>query len=317
MNTKRTILVTGGAGFIGSTLLNLLVPKYPQYDFINVDALTSVADLNNIEIADADNYSFIKTDIRDHEGLKVIFTEHNPTDIIHLAAESHVDVSIENPQLFVETNVLGTANLLTLALEHSIDRFLHVSTDEVYGTLTTKEAPWTETSPLLPNSPYSASKASSDCLVRSFHQTYGLNVVISRCSNNYGPRQDLTKFIPNAINKILAGDDIPVYGNGSNIRDWLYVDDHVTALDLLFHEGVAGEVYNVGGGTEESNLMIAKTIAELASRPEAITFVADRKGHDFRYALTGSKLAELGWTPKKDLKTGLRDIFAWYREKLQ
>lgn len=316
MNFKKTILVTGGAGFIGSTLLNHLVIKYPKYTFINIDSLTAVADLNNIEVAESQNYFFAQVDIRDRVSLEEIFKNHEVTDVMHLAAESHVDVSITNPNIFIETNLVGTGNLLSLALKYNINRFLHVSTDEVYGSLSLTDAPFTEASPLLPNSPYSASKAGSDCLVRAFNVTYGLDTIITRCSNNYGPRQDLSKFIPNAICKLLSDESIPVYGDGSNIRDWLFVDDHVTALDLLFHEGKSGEVYNIGGGTEKSNLEVAQMIAELAGLPNAIAFVEDRKGHDFRYAIEDKKIRELGYSPNTPFDTGIQTTFTWYRSKL-
>ena len=315
MENKRTILVTGGAGFIGSTLLNHLVIKYPTYTFINVDSLTAVADLDNIDVSESQNYSFVQVDIRDKVALEEIFKTHGITDIMHLAAESHVDVSITNPNIFVETNLNGTANLLTLALQYNINRFLHVSTDEVYGALSLTDAPFTEDSPVLPNSPYSASKAGSDCLVRAFNVTYGLNTIITRCSNNYGPRQDLSKFIPNAISKLLSDESIPVYGDGSNIRDWLFVDDHVAALDLLFHDGTSGEVYNIGGGTEKSNLEVAHTLTELAESPDAISFVADRKGHDFRYAIEDRKIRDLGYAPTVNFNEGLQKTFQWYQSR--
>lgn len=314
MKYDRKIIVTGGAGFIGSTFLNLSVPKYPNYYFINIDSLTSISNIDNVVVSDSDNYYFNQIDIRDKAALEKVFQEENVTDVINFAAESHVDVSIENPQIFVETNINGTANLLSLAQKHNITRFLQVSTDEVYGALKASDEPWTELSPLQPNSPYSASKAASDCLVRAFHVTYGLNTITTRCSNNYGPRQDSTKFIPNSIKHLLEGKKIPVYGKGENIRDWLYVEDHVQALDLLFHEGESGSIYNIGGGTEKYNYEVATLLAEMAGKKDAIEFVTDRRGHDFRYSLVGKPLNELDWEPKVDFKTGLNLTFEWYKE---
>lgn len=315
MERKKIILVTGGAGFIGSTYLNLMVPKYPDYQFVNLDALTSVASLENVTVSNAPNYQFVRGDIRDKGLLTKLFTEHRFTDVIHFAAETHVDVSIEKPQLFVETNVQGTSNLLSAAMEHGIDRFHHISTDEVYGALGLSDEAFTEDTPLAPNSPYSASKAGSDMLVRAFHKTYGLNTVITRCSNNYGPRQDRTKFIPRAITSLLSGGNIPVYGQGAQIRDWLYVDDHVAAIDLVFHNGEAGHVYNVGGGQELPNIQIAALLAEKMDRSDAIEFVEDRKGHDFRYAINDTKIRTLGYDPQTSLEEGLEKTVAWYRDQ--
>jgi dTDP-glucose 4,6-dehydratase len=312
--TKR-ILVTGGAGFIGSTFLNMLVPKYSEYHFTNLDALTNVADKNNVMVDSAPNYSFIHMDIRNKEKLDELFTKERFTDIIHFAAETHVDVSIKEPNLFIETNLVGTGNLLSCALTHTIDRFLHISTDEVYGALTLTDPAFTEETPLTPNSPYSASKAGSDLLVRAFHKTYGLNTVTTRCSNNYGPRQDITKFIPRAITTLLQGGNIPVYGTGEQMRDWLFVEDHIRALDIAFHEGVRGSVYNIGGGTEKQNIEIAQLLCEMAGRPHAIVFVEDRKGHDFRYAINDTKIQELGYAPQMSLANGLKETFEWYKAR--
>ena len=315
MNTVYTkrILVTGGAGFIGSTLLNILVPKYPEYHFTNLDALTAVSDITNVTVTEEPNYNFIQADIRDRELMDSLFKTHGFTHIIHLAAETHVDVSIEDPNRFLETNVLGTGNLLSASLKYGIQRFLHVSTDEVYGALSETDLPFTEETSLAPNSPYSASKAGSDMLVRAFHKTYGLDVITTRCSNNYGPRQDITKFIPRAITKLLQGEKIPVYGQGAQIRDWLFVEDHVHALDLAFHKGVSGEVYNVGGGTELRNIDIAHTLAKMADRTDALEFVPDRKGHDFRYAIDDRKIQSLGYTPVTPFEDGLKKTFTWYK----
>lgn len=316
MNTVYTkhILVTGGAGFIGSTLLNMLVQKYPEYHFTNLDALTPISDITNVTVTDMPNYSFMQADIRDRELMDSLFKTLGCTHVIHLAAETHVDVSIEDPNRFLETNVLGTGNLLSASLKYGIQRFLHVSTDEVYGALGETDPAFTEETPLAPNSPYSASKASSDMLVRAFNKTYGLDVVTTRCSNNYGPRQDITKFIPRAITKLLCGEKIPVYGQGTQIRDWLFVEDHVHALDLAFHRGISGEIYNVGGGTELRNRDIAQTLAEMANRTDALEFVPDRKGHDFRYSIDDRKIQSLGYTPVTPFAEGLKRTFAWYEE---
>jgi dTDP-glucose 4,6-dehydratase len=312
--TKR-ILVTGGAGFIGSTFLNIMVPRYPEYHFVNLDAMTAVANLDNITVSGSPNYTFMRGDIRDVEILSQIFDTYAITDIIHFAAETHVDVSIEKPQLFIETNVLGTGNLLRAAYDHGVNRFLHISTDEVYGALSLHDPSFTENTPLAPNSPYSASKASADMLVRAFNKTYGLNTVTTRCSNNYGPRQDVTKFIPRAITTLMRGQNIPVYGEGAQIRDWLFVDDHVEGIDIAFHKGAAGEVYNIGGGTEVPNIEIARTIAELSGRPEAIEFVTDRKGHDFRYSIDDTKIRALGYNPQTSLDEGLDHTLKWYTSR--
>ncbi len=313
---ERRIIVTGGAGFIGSNFLNIAVPRYPQYLFVNVDSLTSVADLKNIQVGAASNYLFEQVDIRNKEALQKLFIEHAPTHIIHLAAESHVDASIQNPTLFLETNILGTAHLLALAHEHAVVRFHHVSTDEVYGALTPTEPAFTELSLVKPNNPYSASKAGADHLVQAYHTTFGLNTVITRCSNNYGPRQDLTKFIPRAITTLLKGEPIPVYGKGENIRDWIHVTDHAEAIDTVFHTGKSGEIYNIGTDNEWRNIDIARTLLELLGKTEEqITFVADRPGHDLRYAIDSSKVQKLGWSPKIPFAEGLKKTVAWYTER--
>ncbi len=316
MNTPYTkkILVTGGAGFIGSTFLNLMVPKYPLYHFTNLDALTSVANIDNVTVSHLPNYTFVKGDICDLNLIESLFKEQGFTDIIHFAAETHVDVSIEDPHRFVYTNVIGTSNLLAASLAHKITRFHHISTDEVYGALQATDPAFTETTPIAPNSPHSASKASSDMLVRAFHKTYGLDTVITRCSNNYGPRQDTTKFIPRAIQSLKNGEPIPVYGKGEQVRDWLYVDDHVHAIDLVFHKGASGEIYNVGGGVEKPNIEIATLIAEHYGRPGAIAFVTDRKGHDFRYAIDDRKIRALGYAPQTTFTEGIAKTLAWYQK---
>lgn len=316
MASKRTILVTGGAGFIGSNYLNRIVPKYPDYSFVIVDALTAAGDRKNIEVLREKRVTFVKCDIRNKAALEKVFATHTPTDIIHFAAESHVDVSIKNPNLFIETNVIGTTNLLALAVSHAINRFHHISTDEVYGALSKSDKPRKEMDLLLPRNPYSASKAAAEHMVAAFRNTYGLDTLVTRCSNNYGPRQDRTKMIPLFITNLLAGKSVPLYGKGLNVRDWIYVDDHVDAVDLIFHTGKAGSVYNIGGNEELRNIDVAKMLVRLMS-PNAknpISFVADRLGHDFRYALDISKIKkEFGWKPKVAFKDGIQKTIAFYR----
>src|SRR3989344_1500828 len=316
MEYARKILVTGGAGFIGSNYLNKYVPLYPDYFFINVDMLTYAGRLENIHVSKNSNYIFEKEDIRDIAMLQSVFKKHKPTDIIHFAAETHVDRSIDGPSIFVETNVIGTHNLLILALEHKIQRFLHVSTDEVYGSLAEADKPFNTSSLLSPNSPYSASKAGSDMLVRSYNKTYGLNTIITRCSNNYGPYQDESKLIPKAILNALRGKEIPVYGRGENIRDWIYVEDHIDALDTAFHKGLSGKVYNVGGNSEVRNIEIVKKLLSMLGKNESlIEFVADRKGHDFRYAIDNQEIEkELGWKPKINLEKGLARTVEFFKK---
>ncbi len=311
----KTILVTGGAGFIGSNFLNKFVPKYPDTKFVNVDSLTYAGDLKNLTVGECENYEFKQVDIRDREKLEEIFAKYRPDGVIHFAAESHVDNSIKDPGVFVETNVEGTHNLLSLSKSHGISRFHYVSTDEVYGSLDHNDPAWTENSPLLPRSPYSASKAGGEMLARAYNVTFGLDVTISRCSNNYGPNQNLEKLIPLFITKLLKGEKVPVYGKGENIRDWLYVEDHCDAVDLIFQKGVSGEVYNVGGGHEVSNLEIAKTLIKLTAAFEGqIEYVADRPGHDFRYSLDISKIKkELGWSPKVSFSEGIAKTIEFYK----
>lgn len=317
--TNKIILVTGGAGFIGSAFVNILAPRYPTYTFVVLDALTPVADKRNITVLDRDNVTFVKGNICNARTLKNVFTTHQPTDIVHFAAETHVDVSIENPYLFVETNILGTKQLLAHARAYGINRFHHISTDEVYGSLTLADKPFTEDSPLRPNNPYSASKAAAEHLVRAYHKTFGLDTVITRCSNNYGPRQDATKFMPLFIARFIAGQSVPLYGRGQHIRDWLYVDDHIEALDLVFHKGKSGEVYNIGGNCEVHNRDAARILAQLVGqRKSLITFVADRPGHDLRYALNTKKIEkELGWKPAVSFADGVAKTIAFYKEKPQ
>jgi len=335
---KKTILVTGGAGFIGSNLVNYWVDKYPQYFFINLDKLTYAANLEYVRVAEAQNYRFIQGDICDRVFVEKCFAEHGVTDVIHLAAESHVDNSIEGPEAFIRTNINGTFTLLDVARKAWMDgprafkigfensRFYHVSTDEVYGSLGETGA-FLETTPYAPNSPYSASKASSDMLVRSYQHTYGMKTLISNCSNNYGPHQHNEKLIPTIIRKALGGEPIPIYGAGTNVRDWLFVEDHVRAIDVIFHSGVYGETYNVGGECEKMNLHIAQEICAILDekQPKAsgkyedqITFVSDRPGHDFRYAIDCSKLkSNLDWTQDYNFNQGIAATVDWYLKRRQ
>jgi len=326
MKLDKTILVTGGAGFIGSHLVKRMVTNYPNYHIINLDKLTYCGDLSNLkEISSAENYNFICGDICDTKLLQSIFKEYSPDAIIHLAAESHVDNSIENPNIFVQTNVIGTCNLLNMAIKYGVERFYHISTDEVYGDLSLTDEPFTETTPYQPKSPYSASKASSDHFVRAYGNTYQLNYVISNCSNNYGPNQHHEKLIPTVINSILNNKPIPVYGDGKNIRDWLYVEDHVKAIDVIFHNGVNGETYNIGGDCEKTNIDLIRVICNEIDfikdnnnpSTELIKFVTDRKGHDFRYAINSNKLQkELGWEPETPFILGIKDTINWYIKNL-
>ncbi len=320
------IVVTGGAGFIGSNLLLHSVPRYPDYLIVNVDCLTYAGNLLNLTaIEGAENYVFERIDIRDLPALTVCFETYRPTGVIHLAAESHVDRSIIGPSAFIETNIIGTFNLLELARarmdEYSDFRFHHVSTDEVFGSLG-ETGYFTEDTPYHPNSPYSASKAASDHLVRSYFTTYGLNTVTTNCSNNYGPYQFPEKLIPLMIRNARDGLPLPVYGDGKNIRDWLYVEDHCRALDIAFHRGQSGETYNVGGHNEIDNITLVEKICDTMDemlgggpRRELITFVKDRPGHDRRYAIDASRInEELGWKPSHSFDEGLRETIAWYLE---
>jgi len=314
---NERILVTGGAGFIGSNYLNAFVPRRSETLFVNVDCLTYAGNLKNIAVAEASNYRFYKVDIRDCDALEKVFAEHAPTGVIHFAAESHVDISIENPSIFVETNIVGTHNLLAVSRAHGLKRFHQISTDEVYGSLGKDAPPFTTHSPIAPNSPYSASKAAADLLVHSYHRTFGLDTVISRSSNNYGPNQDSSKIIPKFIANLLAGEKVSLYAKGENIRDWLYVEDHVEAIDLIFRKGTSGAVYNIGGGEELSNIELTRQLLALTGRDESfIQEVADRPGHDFRYASdSGELFRELEWKPRHSFADGIRTTFEWYRER--
>jgi len=319
---KKCMLITGGAGFIGSNLLLYLVQAYPETLFVNVDCLTYAGNLTNLtSVEKAPNYRFERIDICDFDALADCFKQYNPTGLIHLAAESHVDRSITGPSAFVQTNITGTFNLLELARQR-IDsgfRFHHVSTDEVFGSLGSSGF-FVEDTPYRPNSPYSASKAAGDHLVRSYHHTYGLNVVTTNCSNNYGPYQFPEKLVPLMIRNAREGLELPVYGDGKNIRDWLFVEDHCRALDLVYRRGAPGETYNIGGHNELDNITIVTTICRIMDellgggpREELIRFVTDRLGHDRRYAIDASKIErELGWRPQHTFEDGIRETIGWY-----
>ena len=326
---KKNILVTGGAGFIGSHLVRLLVHKYPTYHIVNMDVLTYAGNLENLKDIEAkENYTFVKVDICDFETVKQIFSTYKIDAVIHLAAESHVDRSIKDPFSFAQTNVMGTLSLLQAAKEtwgsdFTNKLFYHVSTDEVYGSLG-EDGLFTEDTAYDPHSPYAASKASSDHFVRAFHDTYQLPVVVSNCSNNYGSYQFPEKLIPLFINNIIHNKPLPVYGKGENVRDWLFVNDHARAIDVIFHKGKIGETYNIGGFNEWKNIdlinVIIKAVDRLLGRKEGtsqklITYITDRAGHDFRYAIDSSKLKEeLGWEPSLQFEAGIEKTVAWYLE---
>lgn len=324
---KRTVLITGGAGFIGSHVIRLFVNKYPDYQIINLDALTYAGNLENLtDVEKAPNYRFIRMDIRNKEAINDLFDQQPIDGILHLAAESHVDRSIAEPMAFIETNIIGTVNLLNAARNqwkgnYEGKRFYHISTDEVYGSLG-EEGHFYEITSYDPRSPYSASKASSDHLVRAYHHTYGLPIVITNCSNNYGPNQFPEKLIPLSIHNMVNRKPIPIYGKGENIRDWLYVEDHARAIDLVFHKGMIGETYNIGGHNEWKNIDLIRLLCSILDRKlnrdsgtsaGLITYVTDRAGHDLRYAIDSSKImTELGWKPSLQFEQGLAKTVKWY-----
>lgn len=313
----KKIVVTGGAGFIGGNFVQYMVDKYPDYHIFNLDLLTYAGDLTKHQsIQGKVNYHFIKADIADHETITALFQKEKFDFVVHFAAESHVDRSITDPGVFVRTNVLGTQVLLDAAKKIGVTKFVHISTDEVYGELDFNPTTFfTEETPLQPNSPYSASKASSDLLVRAYHETYGLSVNITRCSNNYGPYHFPEKLIPLTISRVLNDQKVPVYGDGKNVRDWLHVQDHCAAIDLVLHKGVNGEVYNIGGHNERTNLEVVKTIIHTLGKSEnLIEFVKDRLGHDKRYAIDPTKLEQLGWKPTYTFETGIAQTIQWYLE---
>lgn len=335
----KAVLITGGAGFIGSNFVPYFAQKYPDYHLINLDKLTYAGNLDNLsEMSASSNYTFVQGDICDRKLIEKLFADYDIRGVIHFAAESHVDNSISGPQAFVETNLMGTFTLLDVARNFWMSaphqpkpgyedaRFHHISTDEVYGTLG-EDGYFYETTPYAPNSPYSASKAGSDMLVRAYFHTYGMNVTVSNCSNNYGPKQHPEKLIPKIISNALSSKPIPIYGDGKNVRDWLYVLDHCKAIDLIFHHGKAGETYNVGGHNEKNNLEIVGAICDILDRkvPRAegsyrslITFVKDRPGHDRRYAIDASKLTrELNWKADENFAGGIVKTVEWYLNALR
>jgi dTDP-glucose 4,6-dehydratase len=315
---KERILITGGAGFIGSNYLNKYVPINPTRLFINIDALTYAGTLSNVQVRGAKNYAFHKVDLRDAKKLRSIFKRYEPTAVIHFAAESHVDLSIKNPGIFIETNVEGTNNLLLLAKEFKVKRFHHISTDEVYGALSGTGKSFTEVSPLAPRNPYSASKAGADLLVHVYHETFGLNTVITRSSNIFGPGQDTSKLIPSFMYKLLRGEKVPLYSQGEHVREWTYVEDCVDAIHRVFEKGKSGEVYNIASGYELTNLALTKKIISLTGRDESyIKRVPDRLGHDFRYSLNTRKIRTiLGWKPRVSFEHGLTKTLEFVKAKL-
>ena len=331
----KSILVTGGAGFIGSNFVPYMVKKYPEYKIINLDKLTYAGNLDNLkECENATNYVFVKGDICDRSLVEKLFKEHDIRGVVHFAAESHVDNSITGPQAFIETNVLGTFTLLDVARNYWMTaphqfragyedcRFHHISTDEVYGALG-DTGYFTEKTPYDPSSPYSSSKASSDMIVRAYNRTYGMNVTVSNCSNNYGPKQHPEKLIPKIISNALSGKNIPIYGDGKNVRDWLYVLDHCKAIDLIYHNGKSGETYNIGGHNEKNNLEIVDAICSILDKKkpqnngkpykDLVVFVKDRPGHDRRYAIDATKLTEqLHWKADENFASGIVKTVEWY-----
>lgn len=311
------ICVTGGAGFIGGNFVHYMVKKYPEYEILNLDLLTYAGNLETLKpVENEPNYRFVRGDIADRKFIMDLFAKEQFDVVVNFAAESHVDRSISDPGIFVQTNVLGTQVLLDACKEYGVKRFHQVSTDEVYGDLPLDRPDlfFQEDTPLHTSSPYSSSKASADLFVLAYHRTFGLPVTISRCSNNYGPYQFPEKLIPLIISRALDNETLPVYGKGENVRDWLHVEDHCTAIDLIIHKGKVGEVYNVGGHNERTNLKVVTTILEALDKPESlIEFVTDRPGHDLRYAIDPTKIeTELGWKPTYNFDTGIRQTIQWY-----
>lgn len=327
----KTILVTGGAGFIGSNFIKLIARNYPDYRIINYDALTYAGNLTYLTDMELNkNYIFVKGDIRDRNAIEMLFQKYSIDYVINFAAESHVDRSISDPEVFVSTNVLGTQVLLDVSKKYwkrNVDnhcreykngvKFIQISTDEVYGTLP-ETGKFTELTPLMPNSPYSASKAGADMLVRSYHETFGLPINITRCSNNYGPHQYPEKLIPLMILNCMNDKKLPIYGDGRQVRDWLHVSDHCTAIDFVLHKGISGEVYNIGGNNEKTNIEIVEFILKTLNKSdELIEYVKDRPGHDRRYAIDSSKLMNtLGWEPSFTFETGIVETINWYKEQI-
>ncbi len=317
-----TIIITGGAGFIGSNFIFYLMKKYPDYRIICLDKLTYAGNLSTLApVMDKPNFRFVKMDICDRKAVYGLFEEEHPDMVVNFAAESHVDRSILNPEIFLETNIIGTSVLMDACRKYGIERYHQVSTDEVYGDLPLDRPDlfFTEKTPLHTSSPYSSSKAGADLLVGAYHRTYGLPVTISRCSNNYGPYQFPEKLIPLMMMNALEDKPLPVYGDGKNVRDWLYVEDHCKAIDLIIHKGTVGEIYNIGGHNEMANIDIVKLILKELDKPESlITYVKDRKGHDRRYAIAPAKIhKELGWLPETKFAAGIRKTIRWYLNNFQ
>lgn len=314
---SMTLIVTGGAGFIGSNFIFYMLKKYPEYRIVCLDKLTYAGNLSTLEsVMGAQNFRFVRADICDKAAVDRLFEEEHPDVVVNFAAESHVDRSIENPSIFLETNIMGTAVLMDACRKHGIARYHQVSTDEVYGDLPLDRPDlfFTEETPIHTSSPYSSSKAAADLLALAYHRTYGLPVSVSRCSNNYGPYQFPEKLIPLMIANALGNQPLPVYGKGENVRDWLYVEDHCKAIDLILHQGRVGEVYNIGGHNEMKNIDIVKIICKALGKSEdLIRYVTDRKGHDMRYAIDPTKIhTELGWLPETDFASGIQKTVAWY-----
>lgn len=315
---SMNLLVTGGAGFIGCNFIRHMIKNHPGYRIVCIDSLTYAGDMNNLaDVMSLENFAFYKADITDRNAVYGIFESERPDIAVNFAAESHVDRSLDDPEIFLKTNITGTSVIMDACLKYGTKRFHQISTDEVYGDLPLDRPDllFTEESPLRPSSPYSASKTSADLLAMAYHRTYGLNVTISRCSNNYGPCQHTEKLIPLMITNALADKPLPVYGSGENVRDWIHVSDHCSAVDLIIHSGRNGEIYNIGGSCEMRNIDIVRLICRELGKPETlISHVADRKGHDLRYAIDSSKLrSELGWYPKIKFADGIRDTIEYYK----